>query len=63
MPQARKRSLLMGFMVGWTIICVVMSLMFLTVITLKGAPLDEWVFFALMALAPWILLAVAKAVK
>lgn len=53
----------MKWLWAWTIANLVIAALFLTVITLDGAPLDEWLFFALLAIAPWILLAIARAVK
>lgn len=59
----KSGGVLKWFLVGWTVLCLLLLLLFLTVITLDGAPLDEWLFFALMAVLPWILLSIARAVK
>ncbi len=59
----RKRSIIKAVMIGWTAICLILSLLFLTVITLNGAPLDEWVFFALLATLPWIIEAIHRSVR
>lgn len=37
----------------WTGFCLFSALLFLSVFTLQGAPLDEWIACVILAALPW----------
>ncbi len=50
----------MWWLSAWTIANLVIAGLFLTVVTLDNAPLDEWLFFVILAALPWALIYIWK---
>lgn len=52
----------MWWLLSWTIANLVIAALFLTVVTLNGAPVDEWLLFVILAALPWVIRSIWKQV-
>jgi hypothetical protein len=53
-PSLRTRLHKMRWMIAWSTLCAIIAALFLTVFTLQGAPMDEWIVFVVLGAVPWL---------